>query len=142
MTARTYVDAVGAMREWINAQEADLVGPGNPLQLGAHLKKLAGGEPAAYAFMEENISLRSEDSAESPDMMAQLTAQVYGQTRESATIPILALAEKLSSTFDGRPAATSTATILAIDDIQGPTWLPDGDLPRLLLNWTVRLQPL
>jgi hypothetical protein len=139
--ARTYVDALGAMRTWISLRTATLVGDGNPLQLGAHLKKISGGQPVVYAFLEEQFSLRSEDSAESPDMLAALSAQVYGGTREAATAGAIALAEELSSELDGRPALVPGALIMAVDDIQGPAWQPDGDLPRLLLNWTVRIRP-
>jgi hypothetical protein len=28
------------------------------------------------------------------------------------------------------------------DDIQGPSWFPDGPLPRYLLNFTVRMRPV
>lgn len=142
MIARTYVDALGAMRTWINLRTATLVGDGHPLQLGAHLKKISGGQPVVYAYLEEQFSLRSDDSAESPDMMAALSAQIYGGTREGATVGAVALAEELSSELDGRPASVPGALILAVVDIQGPAWLPDGDLPRLLLNWTVRLRPV
>ena len=141
MTARTYVDAVGAMRAWINSRTATLVGPGHPLQAGAHLRTLGGGDPVVYAFLEENISLRSADSPESQDMLAALSAQVYGGTREAATAGAVALAEELSTQLEGRETAVDGALIYAVDDIQGPSWLPDGDLPRLLLNWTVRVRP-
>lgn len=141
MTARTYVDAVGAMSAWINARTTTLVGPGMPLQLGAHLKKLGGGQPATYAFLEEQFPFRSVDSGENPDMMAVLTAQVYGGTREAATTAAVALAEEISTELDGRPAYVPDAVLFAADDIQGPSWLPDGDLARLLLNFTVRMRP-
>lgn len=141
MTARTYVDALGVMKEWINSRTGVLVGPGAPLQMGAHLKLIGGGQPVTYAYLEEQVSTRSADSPESPDMMAALSAQVFGGTREAATTAAVALAEELSTQLSGSPAAVEGATIQAVDDIQGPTWLPDGDLPRLLVNWTVRLQP-
>lgn len=143
MTARTYVDAVGVMAAWINGRTATLVGAGHPLQLGAHLKRLGGGQPVVYALLEEQFSIRSEDSAESPDMLAALSAQIYGGTREAATNGAVALAEELSTELEGRQIAMPAvgALILAVDDIQGPQWFPDGDLPRLLLNWTTRVRP-
>lgn len=142
MVARTYVDALGAMRAWIDSRTSTLVGAGNPLQLGAHLKKILGGQPVVYAYLEEQFSTRSTDAGESPDMMAALSAQVYGGTREAATKGAVALAEELSTTFDGTPVLAGDALIMAVDDIQGPAWLPDGDLPRLLLNWTARMRPV
>lgn len=141
MIARTYVDALGAMRTWINSRTTTLVGPGNPLWSGAHLKKPGGGEPTIYAFLEEQFSTRSLDSGENPDMMAALSAQVYGGTREAATTAAVALAEELSTQLEGRETAVDGALIYAVDDIQGPAWVPDGDQPRLLLNWTVRVRP-
>ena len=143
MTARTYVDALAAMREWINSRTTTLVGPDKPLWLGAHLKKLSGGEPRAYAFIEEQFSLRSADSPESPDMQAVLAAQIYGGTREAATTAAVALAEEISTNLEGGPVTVAGvgAVLYAADDIQGPTWLPDGEVPRLILNWTVRMRP-
>jgi hypothetical protein len=141
MVAQTYVDAIGAMAAWINSRTETLVGYGNPLQMGAHLKKLAGGEPATYAFMEELFSTRSEDGAENPDMMASLAAQVYGGTREAAGAAAVALAEELSTQLCGCQAAVAGAVLFVSDDIQGPSWSPDGDAPRMLLNWTVRMRP-
>lgn len=141
MIPRTYVDALGAMRAWIDLRTATLVGAGNPLQLGAHLKKISGGQPVVYAYLEEQLSRRSDDGAENPDMLAALSAQIYGGTREAATLAAVALAEEMSAELDGRPASVPGALIMAVDDIQGPAWFPDGDLPRLLLNWTVRVRP-
>jgi len=140
VSAQTYVDAVPAMQAWINSR-SELVGLGNALQLGAHLKKLGGGEPAAYAFLEEQFSVRSADSAESPDMQAALSAQVYGGTREAAGRAATALAEELSTALCGSQAAVDGAVIFVADDIQGPSWVPDGDKPRYLVNWTARMRP-
>lgn len=140
MTARTYADAVAAMQEWINSR-TDLVGRDKPLWMGAHLRKLSGGEPRAYAFLEEQFSTRTADSPENPDMQAVMSAQIYGGTREAATKAATALAEELSTQLEGRETAVTGAVLYAADDIQGPTWLPDGNLPRLILNWTVRMRP-
>lgn len=141
MTARTYVDAVGVMADWINGRTATLVGAGMPLQFGAHTKKVSGGQPVVYAYLEEQFSGRSDDSPESPDMLAFISAQIYGGTRKAATDGAVALAEELSSELEGRQVVVTGAVILTTDDIQGPQWLPDGDLPRLLLNWSTRVRP-
>jgi hypothetical protein len=141
MTARTFVDALGAMRGWINSRTTTLVGQGRPLQLGAHLKKLSGGEPATYAFLEEQLSTRSADAPENMDMVAVLSAQVYGGAREAATNAAVALAEELSTELEGRSQTVGAALVMVTDDVQGPSWFPDGDIPRLLVNWTVRLRP-
>lgn len=147
MTAKTYADALGAMRAWINSRTTTLVGLGNPLQLGAHLKYVQGGQAGAYAFLEEQASIRSEDAPESPDMLAIMSAQIYGGTREAASLAATALAEEISSNMEGAGAVAVTASgasvlLLVADDIQGPSWFPDGSLPRYLLNFTVRMRPV
>lgn len=140
--ATTYVDSVGAVAAWINGRTATLVGQGNPLQSGAHFKHLQSATPTTYALLEEQASSRSADSPESPDMDAALSAQVYGGTREAATIAAVALAEELSTVLCGCAVAVPGALLWVADDIQGPSWFPDGDLPRLILNFRVRLRPV
>lgn len=140
LPARTYANALEVAKVWINGR-AGLVGLGNPLRLGAHLKKLGGGEPSTYAYLEENLSLRSADAAENPDMLAALTAQVYGGTREAATNAAIALAEEVNR-LEGAAEQVAGALLMVADDIQGPAWLPDGEKPRLLVNFTLRVRPL
>lgn len=140
MTALTYADSVAAVAAWLNSRTATLVGNGNPLQKGAHFKYLEGAAGATYALLEEGASFHSQ-SAESPDMMAQLSAQVFGGTRQAATLAAVALAEELSTGLAGTPAAAPGALLLIADDIQGPTWAPVADFPRLIVGFTVWLRP-
>lgn len=146
MSARTYADALGTMRAWINSRTGTLVGPGMPLQMGAHLKYLLGGEPATYAFLEEQLSTRSVDAPENPDMWATMSAQVYGGTREAVATAVTALAEEISTQLQGGGQVvqldSGSVLMMVADDIQGPSWFPDGDKPRMLLNWTTRIRPL
>jgi hypothetical protein len=146
MTGKTYADALGAMKAWINSRTTTLVGPANPLRLGAHLKYVQGGQPDTYAFLEEQFSVRSDDGPESPDMLAALSAQIYGGTREAVAIAARALAEEISSGLEGVGQTVTVGTdqvlLMVSDDIQGPSWFPDGSLPRMLLNFTVRMRPL
>lgn len=135
----TYVDAAGAMREWINGQSG-LVGAGNPIQLGAHLKDVPGAAPAVYVQIEE-LPSRASDGAEDPDMLAVLSFQVIGGTRAAATAGAVALAEALGG-LNGMPALVTGAKLWAGDDVQGPFWTPDGDLPRLVVQATIRMTPL
>lgn len=146
MTGKTYADALGAMRAWINSR-TDLAGIGKPLQLGAHLKYVQGGQAGTYAFLEEQLSFRSEDGPESPDMMAVLSAQIYGGTREAVALAARALAEEISSNLEGAGQTVTTGNgdqvlLMVSDDIQGPSWFPDGNLPRMLLNFTIRMRPV
>lgn len=137
----TYADAGGTMRDWINSRTATLVGLGNPLQKGAHLKDLDGAMSATYARLDELAAFRSDDSAEDPDMMATLAANVYGGTREATAAAAVALCEELSSQLCGCQAVVPGALVFVSDDIQGPTWAPDGDTPRMIVQFTVRIRP-
>lgn len=136
----TYVDAVGALRAWINAQTTGLVGAGNPLQLGAHMRHVQGAAPAVYVLLEELPARQSGDAAEDPDMLAVVSCQVYGGTREAATNGAVALANAIAG-LSGMPAVVTGAKLWASDDVQGPYWSPDGDLSRLILQATVRMTP-
>lgn len=140
MTAQTYVDAAGAVRAWINSRTATLVGAGHPLQKGAVLKHLDGALSACYAYLEEGLSF-PDGAAENPDMFASIGAQVYGGTREAATAAAVALAEELVTELAGRQASVPGATLFVADNITGPSWAPDGDVPRLLVQFTVRVRP-
>jgi hypothetical protein len=134
------VDAVGAVRAWINSRTATLVGLGKPLQKGAHFKRLDGAADATYALLTEGPTTLG-GGAENPDMNASLLAEVYGGTREEATAAAVALAEDLSSTLAGIPVDVPGARLYVADDLTGPLWAPDGDLPRLTLTFTVRMRP-
>jgi hypothetical protein len=141
VTTSTYVNSLGAVVAWINQRSA-LVGPGRPLQKGAHFKHLRGAAVATYALMEELLtSGRSEDSPENPDQVATLSAQVYGGTREAATAAAVALCQELENGLTGVPVVVGDAVLKAVDDIQGPGWAPDGVTPRLLVQFSVRLAP-
>jgi hypothetical protein len=142
MAARTYVDAVCAVRAWINSRTGTLVGVGNPLAAGAHFKFLTGNAPQVYAYLQELPGRVSDDSPENPDMMATVSAQVYGGTREAATAGAVALAEEVSTELCGCQAAVPGAILWVADDIQGPMWTPGpNDLPCLTLQFTVRARP-
>lgn len=137
---RTYVDATGAVAAWINGRTATLVGPGMPLRHGAHLTHIKTPAPETYAFLEELPSRTSDDSPENPDMLAVVSAQVYGGTRKTATDAAVALAEELL-TVAGAPVSVTGALLLVADDVQGPSYAPDGSVPRLVLQFTVRVRP-
>ena len=140
MTA-TYVNALGAVAGWINGRSA-LVGEGRPLQKGAHFKRLRGAAVATYALLEEQLaSRRSDDSPENPDQLAVIEAQVYGGTREAATAAAVALCAELEAGLSGTPAVVGDALLKVADDIQGPAWFADGIVPRLIVQFTVRLSP-
>jgi hypothetical protein len=146
MASLTYTDAVGAVKAWIDSRTATLTGVGNPLQKGAATKVLT--TPACFAYLEETTAFQG-GGAESPDTYAGIGAQVYGPTRESATLAATALAEELTAfMLAGRPATVtlndgSLAQLLTADDITGPSWFPDeNDTPRLLVQFSVQVRPI
>jgi hypothetical protein len=71
--------------------------------------------------------------------MDQLADHHAGRT--GPTNAAVALAEELSTELEGRSQTVGAALVMVTDDVQGPSWFPDGDIPRLLVNWTVRLRP-
>jgi hypothetical protein len=139
-----FADAVGAGRAWINAQD-DLVGPGNPLQKGAHLKKLDGAADTCYAWLSLLPGTGITGAAESPQMFARITASVYGPTLEAVTRASVALADALVTRLAGQwtqvQVGDSTVQIWVGDDLTGPSDSPDGDLPRHLVDFTLVMQP-
>lgn len=142
MTALTYTDAVGAVKAWINSRTTTLVGPGKPLQKGATTKHLTGAAHACYAYLEETGTVQG-GGAENPDMLASIGAQVYGGTREAATLAAVALAEELTAVLNGPRVTAGSAVLLAVDNVTGPLWAPDEyDTPRLIVSFTVALRPV
>lgn len=139
--AVVYADAIRAVAAWINSRTTTLVGDGYPLQKGAHFKHLDGAAAACYALLEAAPAYLG-GGAESPDMMAQINAQVYGGTLEAATAAAVALAEEIATQLTGVPATAGGALLMVADDISGPTYAPDGDFPRLLVTFTVCLRPV
>jgi len=140
----TIVDAVGAARTWINAQ-ADLVGMGNPLQKGAHLKELDGAEDAAYAWLTLGTGTGTTGGAESPQMLARISAAVYGPTEEATARASVALADAIVTRLAGQWTVVgdpgSQVQIWVGDDLSGPASIPDGPLIRHLVDFTLIMQP-
>lgn len=143
MTA-VIVDAIGAARTWINGQ-ADLVGMGNPLQKGAHLKELDGAPDASYAWLTLSPGTGTTGGAESPQMLARISAAVYGPTEEATSKASVALADAVVTRLAGQWTVVgevgSQVQIWVGDDLSGPSSVPDGDLIRHLVDFTLIMQP-
>ena len=141
----TYVDAVGAARAWINSRTDRLVGPGKPLQKGAHLRALEGAADTCYAYLSLLPGTVPQGGAESPQMHARITAQIYGPTLEAVTLASISLADEVSTYLAGQwttvGSGASAVQIWAGDDIAGPSDLPDGNLPRHIVDFTLIMQP-
>lgn len=139
--ARTYVDAVGAVMEWVNSRTATLVGVGNPLQKGAYAKQLTGAADACYAYLSA-LPASQTGGAENPDMLARISAQVYGPSVLAVANAAAALADELGSGLEGRWADVTGARLYVGDDISGPSDQPDFDLPRQVVDFSVVVTPL
>lgn len=132
----TYLDGAGAVRDWVNSLTATLVGEGRPLQLGASLKLRDGAATVPYGFLLE-LPGGLWGGAEHPSMSANLSMQCYGPTKQSACDAAVAYAEALVPLLNGqRVELASGATIVGVADITGPTWEPDGNDPRYIVDAT------
>lgn len=113
-------DAEGAVRDWINSLTTDLVGLGNPLQLGAHLDRLRSPARGSYALLIRVGGSRSL-TAERPFDQARISASIYGTTKQSAANAAVAYVNALEA-LDGRRVSMGEAvTCQAVDNIFGPT---------------------
>lgn len=144
MTA-TFVDAVGAVRTWINSRTTTLVGEGKPLSKGAYLRDHDGAADRCYAVLTLLPSTGAAGAAESPQMFARVEAQVYGPTIEAITNASMGLADEISTGLAGQwtvvGSGSAAVQIWVGDDISGPYDLPDGNLPRHVLDFTLVMQP-
>lgn len=143
--ATTFVDAVGAARTWINSRTTTLVGPANPLQKGAHLRELQGAADTCYALLTMLPGTGLGGGAESGWMTARIQAEVYGPTLEAVTRASVGLADELATHLGGQwtdvQVGAQLVRIWVGDDITGPSDLPDGNLPRHLVDFTLIMQP-
>lgn len=142
----SYVDAVGALREWINSRTTNLVGVGKPLQKGAHFRHLVGAGSACYAYLTLLPGTYLPLGAESPVIISRISAQVYGPTLEAVAIAAATLADELCEGLKGMPQTVALPSgafvkIHVSDDITGPSDLPDGDYPRQIMDFNCVMSP-
>lgn len=144
----TFVDAVGAARAWINSRESTLVGPGHPLTKGAYLRELDGAADKCYALLTLLPGTAARGGAESGggQMHARIQAAVYGPTLEAVSLASVALADEVATALAGQwttvELSSGPVQVWVGDDISGPSDLPDGNLPRHLVDFTLVMQPV
>lgn len=140
-----YVDAVGAFRDWINSRTTTLVGQGNPLQKGAYLRDHDGSPDKCYAVLALLPGTTAAGAAESPQMYARISASIYGPSIEAVTKASVAYADEIVTGLAGQwvtvRSGTDAVQLWAADDVTGPSDLPDGNLPRHIVDCTVIMQP-
>lgn len=144
--AVSYVDAIGAMKEWINSRTTTLVGVGKPLQHGAHLKHLTGAASASYAYLTLLPGSYLPLGAEAPVVISRISAQIYGPSLEAVTLASVALADEICEGLKGQPQTVTLPSgvvvkLLVSDDVTGPSDLPDNQYPRHLLDFNVVMTP-
>ncbi len=141
-TPTVAVDAVEAVRAWINAQPT-LVGAGQPLPLGAHRWRERSPGQGAYAFLV--LAGGGPDPTEAPIQQARVSASVYAGTLDAARTAAIALFNAYAATvWQPNPTVTwpdGSALLLAVDDITGPQQLPDTE-PGYLVDAVFTLQPI
>lgn len=122
------VDAEGAVKAWINGLP-DLVGPGRPLPLGAHLTRLRSPGKGAYAFLIVVSGTRAL-AAEQPVHAARISAMIHGTTRESAARAAAAYTTVLEQ-MEGVPAVMGEDVIChSVTDVTGPLATDEHDSNR------------
>lgn len=141
----TYVDAVAAAQGWINSRTATLVGVGNPLQKGAHLRELDGAADTCYAYLTMLPGTTTIGGAESGSMSARIEAQIYGPSLEAVTKASVGLADEIVTYLAGQWTTVNLTSgpvqVWCGDDVTGPSDLPDGNLPRHIVDFTMVMQP-
>jgi hypothetical protein len=141
----TFVDAVGAARTWINSRTTRLVGVGNPLSKGAYLRDHEGTPDRCYAVLTLLPSTTAAGAAEGGQMFARIEAQIYGPTIDAITKASIGLADEIVTYLAGQwttvGSGASSVQIWVGDDVTGPYDLPDGNLPRHIVDFTLIMQP-
>lgn len=133
-----FLDTEGALREWVNSLSTTLVGPGHPLSLGAHLRRMRSPGKGCYALLS-TIGGSDDLTAESTTGWARISASIYSATsKEAATTGALAYANALRNISIVRPV-TSKGRLIAVDSITGPIYIPDVDEERYLVDVDVHI---
>jgi hypothetical protein len=140
--ADSFVDAEGAIADWINRQTDDLVGVGHPLTKGAMLIRQRGAASVCYALITI-VGGGTTGGAENPDQVARISAQIFGPSKEDAAAAAVAYANTVIARLNGSPYVLPTAVILGADpdSLSGPLWAPDFDEPRYLVDIDFVVRP-
>lgn len=122
------VDAEAAVREWVNGPSG-LAGTGQPLSLGAHLKRLRSPGAGAYALLLRVGGVPAL-TQERPVDQARVSASIYGRTKEAAEAGARAYANALEALSLGVRAVMGAAMCVAVDNISGPLAVDEHDTTR------------
>lgn len=134
----TFVDVEGAVRNWVNRQTLTLVGPGLPLPLGAHLKRLRSPFRGSYALLSR-VGGGPDPASDVNVDGARVSAAVYGVTRRAAAQAAAAYGNLLTSVL--APVQVDGGTLYAVTDVTGPLYLLDVDEERYVVDAVFHIQP-
>ena len=133
-----YLDVEGALKAWVNAQTA-LVGSGKPLPLGAHLgRPLRSPARGSYVLLSR-VGGGPDPTADANVDQARISGAVYGTTLHAASLAAAAYANLLAAV--AAPVAVTGGRLMAVTDISGPLYIPDGDEERYLVDAVFHIQP-
>lgn len=136
MTLAAFVDAEAVVREWINSRTGTLVGVGKPIPKGCHINRLRSSQAGAYVMA---IRIGGyDDAGDAPIDYARMTLEVRASQRQAAAAAATALANELRTVLDGTQVTVdvngATRRILGVDGIVGPSYYPDGDEERYVVD--------
>lgn len=135
-----FVDDEACAAEWVNASSI-AGGNGGPVVKGAHLQRLRTAAAGSFIVLS---SLGGTDGTGDVNIhLARVSAGVYGASKADAKTAAVAYANLLR-TADGLPAVLTGGRLYAVEDINGPLWVPDGPIgePRYVVDATFVFQPL
>lgn len=134
----TVLDVEGAVKDWVNAQTA-LVGPGHPLELGAHLKRLRSPYRGSYALLSRVGG--GPDPGEEVNLdRARISASVYGITKNTAAAAATAYANALAAAAITPVIPVTGGRLMTVTDLSF-VYVPDGDEERYLVDALFHCQP-
>lgn len=157
MTVQTdaVVDAVGALRAWINSRTGTLVGDGKPLALGAWIgepPRSTSGPRAPYRGAYAVLSRvgGGPNALDAPPWdYPRISARIGGVTHLQASTAATAYANELL-TLDGQPRTVTwtgaddiqrSVILLSCDQIVGPLEIPGTAEPTYLVDAVVVCTP-
>jgi len=133
-----YVDATGILKDWINTQTA-LVGPNNPLHLGAHLRLLRSPGQGAYALLSK-VGGDDNWTAEGITSRARISASIFGYTEEQATVASIAYINTVNQIKAVKPIVRN-CKIQNVDGFTGPLVVPSTQGVQYLVDVDLYLIP-
>lgn len=134
-----FVDATGILKDWINAQTVSLVGPGNPLPLGAHLRLLRSPGQGAYAMLSK-VGGDDNWTTERVASRARISASIFAFTEEDATLASVAYANTIVRLTAYKPTVRN-CRIENVDGIIGPLNVPSTQGVQYLVDADFYLIP-